>query len=541
MGMPLVWVVAVGCVLLEVALGRGYRGVASTPALIWVGTELPGLAVLVGALTLAWRRRLGGAGLLGLQVVLGAALALATSPPQFFALLVLVPGLAYLGRPAKVPELVESAAADMARAAEKLETVCGWTERLVLADSVEATVAELAREIRPCQAARVLREGEDWPELARQAWQHGRSSHRERAVALPLGREGVLFLGGGDFNATDLSQLELLAPVAARALQAARGKARIRQRVELMQGLLEGVHALLATSSLEEALQRAVPHTSGMVVRRGEVLRRWGPRPAQVPSVAVVTEGSLEDGMLAAPLLGAESSEGAILLFRTERFERAQLTAVTVLGSLAALTLANEEQTAQLAETGKLAAVGQLAAGVAHEINNPLMAIAMDAELLATLPEGAGRQEVLESVRAAVERCRQITARFLSYARGGAGERGPLELCPGARVLARAAELEQIVEILTDNGRRAGGEVRVERFAEGQRGVVEVRDTGSGIDPAVQGRIFEPFFTTREVGQGMGLGLFLAYTMARSLQGTLELRSSRPGETVFRLSLPLLE
>ncbi len=609
--------VALGALALEAFLPPG----TAAAALLWVASQNPGLAALALTAGTAlkkqpppWKllaallanRWLPGPGALlypllertpqaACQSLLSWALTRATDPLLSLVLLLASLTTAIQTRP-KPPLQIEQARQELSKAAGKLDSTSAWTTRLLQGQDrggVAEIVLSIALEQQPCRSAALFMPDEEGrlvplayrspyrqrletaavlgrtEPVVQEAWERGKPQHRESptggseriflherpVVALPLGKAGVLYLGApeGDFG---LDRLAQLAPLAADALEAAveqeRARARgerLEERVNLMSRLLEGMRALASTLDeetllryLEAAAFRLVPHRGGSLTRQGNVLRRWGD-PGEGPTLAADLD---------------ESGDTLVLVGTpNQTFLRDHQTALTLLASMAGLSLQNASHHRQLLLTGKMAAVGQLAAGVAHEINNPLMAISTDAEMLAVTDQPEMRQELLEAIRLTVGRARQITGQLLSFARGGAGERQPLKLAPlldglSARfpvelsfedltVIARPEEVQQILVNLLQNAVLAvegQPEPRIQLTvrAEGSSVRVDVSDNGCGIPAENQARIFEPFFTTRDVGAGTGMGLFLAYTMARSLGGTLELVGSNP--TQFCLKLP---
>jgi ligand-binding sensor domain-containing protein/signal transduction histidine kinase/CheY-like chemotaxis protein len=240
---------------------------------------------------------------------------------------------------------------------------------------------------------------------------------------------------------------------------------------------------------------------------------------------------------------------------------------------------------AQLVQAGKMAAVGTLAAGVGHEINNPLAYIVSNLEFasaeLAALarraqesPEGLGQRlrdmdQALRDALHGADRVRRIVRDLKTFSRGDEEARGPVDLhavldsaakLAGTELRARArvvkdygqvpwvegneARLAQVFLNLLINaaqalpeGRAEQHEVRLVTRLAGERVVAEVHDTGSGIPPEVLGRIFDPFFTTKPVGVGTGLGLALCHAFLTGMGGEIGVES-RPGRTVFRVTLP---
>ncbi|MDQ1522668.1 MAG: two-component system, NtrC family, sensor kinase, partial [Pyrinomonadaceae bacterium] len=241
---------------------------------------------------------------------------------------------------------------------------------------------------------------------------------------------------------------------------------------------------------------------------------------------------------------------------------------------------ARVEANRAVARTEKLAAVGRLAAGVVHEINNPLATIAACAEALETrVVEGAFGQsaevedlrEYLSLIRSEAFRCKTITNGLLDFSRNRAGQHAPVELGEVLEAAARllrhqkrsrnveievdapadvaavagdAGQLQQAVIILAENAIDAmpqGGTLHLRARNEGAAGVrVEVCDTGIGIPQENLARIFDPFFTTKEVGQGTGLGLAVCYGIVTEHGGRVAVDSVVGRGTTFTLVLPSL-
>jgi ligand-binding sensor domain-containing protein/signal transduction histidine kinase/CheY-like chemotaxis protein len=242
------------------------------------------------------------------------------------------------------------------------------------------------------------------------------------------------------------------------------------------------------------------------------------------------------------------------------------------------------EAQSQLVQAGKMAAVGTLAAGVGHEINNPLAYIVSNLEyaslevgaLVRELPPAQSGERLKDMDRAlrealhGAERVRRIVQDLKTFSRGDEEARGPVnlqavlesaaklagnELRPRARLVKDFGEiplvegnesrLAQVFLNLIINsaqalpeGRASDNEVRLVTRREGADKVVaEVRDTGCGIPQDVLGRIFEPFFTTKPVGVGTGLGLALCHRFITSMGGEIGVESTPGQGTVVRVTL----
>jgi PAS domain S-box-containing protein len=239
-------------------------------------------------------------------------------------------------------------------------------------------------------------------------------------------------------------------------------------------------------------------------------------------------------------------------------------------------TLAEVQE--QLARSRRLATIGQLAAGVAHEINNPLAAITTCAEAtlrdLRTEPEttrlAAERQwdYYLEEIVRQALRCKQITRGLLDLSRQKRARRESVELNGLVRQAAQIFEqrgrergisvgvefdpavgevatdeamVRQVLDNLLANALDAvadGGSISVSTLLDGERVRVEVKDDGPGIPPETLVRVFDPFFTTKDPGRGAGLGLAISLTLAEAMGGALTVESMLGKGSCFRLWLP---
>ena len=237
------------------------------------------------------------------------------------------------------------------------------------------------------------------------------------------------------------------------------------------------------------------------------------------------------------------------------------------------------DRSRQLVRSERLASVGYLAAGVAHEINNPLASIAFCAEALeARLRQAAGRidvpeqREVFERYLHLIQeesfRCKGITEKLLAFSRGGEKTRENtdisrlaqsvldgaqhLPVCRDKRMVLEAPspvtawanpeEIKQVVLNLVVNALEsmdAGGTLTVKVKQEGDQAMIEVEDTGVGMDRATLENIFEPFFTKNRTGSGTGLGLTISHRIIQQHGGEIEAYSSGQGSgSTFTVRLP---
>ncbi|MBA3821453.1 MAG: GAF domain-containing protein, partial [Deltaproteobacteria bacterium] len=233
---------------------------------------------------------------------------------------------------------------------------------------------------------------------------------------------------------------------------------------------------------------------------------------------------------------------------------------------------------ARLLVADRMASIGTLAAGVAHEINNPLAYIIANVDFaLEQLVPGAGSNEIAEALAEAREgavRVRTIVRDLRAFSRSDDEARGPVELRrviessinmawneirhrarlvkdfgPTAAVLANEARLGQVVLNVLVNAAQAipegaaeDNEIRiVTGIDERGRAFIEVRDTGPGIPKEHRSRVFDPFFTTKQIGLGTGLGLSICHTIVSSLGGEIAIGDAPGRGCIVRVSLPSVQ
>jgi two-component system NtrC family sensor kinase len=231
-----------------------------------------------------------------------------------------------------------------------------------------------------------------------------------------------------------------------------------------------------------------------------------------------------------------------------------------------------EAAQAQLVHSEKIASLGRMSAGVAHEINNPLAGILIYAELLQRdLAADAAHRENIEVIISQTMRCQQIVRRLLDFSRQSLGEQklfdanGILQRCVELishqaffhnitviqqldpflpQIVGDPGQLQQVFTNLLLNAADAmngQGQITVASQPTPQRDgiMLTFTDTGGGIDPEIRDKIFEPFFTTKPPGKGTGLGLSIVYGVIQRHGGTITADSSPGGGTTFTIHLPL--
>ncbi len=237
-----------------------------------------------------------------------------------------------------------------------------------------------------------------------------------------------------------------------------------------------------------------------------------------------------------------------------------------------------EMMSEQIIEAGKLASIGELAAGIAHEINNPVAIMVEEAgwiedllqeEDLKDSPNLEEFRRALKQINTQGKRCKEITSKLLTFARKSeptvyqvrlndlikeivaiseqrarySNVKIETRLAPDLPVLnISPSEFQQVLLNLINNSLDAmdkdGGRIEITSRVDGRYVVVDVTDTGHGIPKANLARIFDPFFTTKPAGKGTGLGLFVCYGIVRKMGGEIRVNSAVGVGTTFHIRIP---
>jgi signal transduction histidine kinase len=308
-----------------------------------------------------------------------------------------------------------------------------------------------------------------------------------------------------------------------------------------------------------KALEVYVPlHVQGDAHARGvlEIYESYAPVEATVRSFLVPFAG-----LLLLALLGMWAALFPLVRSMARSLERSRLARHAAERSL-------EETSEQLRQSQKMDAIGRLAGGVAHDFNNLLLAINGYAEFLSDSLTDERLKGFANEIRSAGERAAALTHQLLAFSRRqvlqprilnlndavheielmlrrliGADITIEFDLDPHlCNVEADPSQIGQVLLNLTVNARDAvggSGSLTVSTRNDGEHVLLEVADTGEGMDEETRGRIFEPFFTTKEVGAGTGLGLSTVYGIVAQSGGEIVLDTELGVGSTFTVFLPL--
>jgi PAS domain S-box-containing protein len=406
------------------------------------------------------------------------------------------------------------------------------------------------------------------------------TSNEATIAVIALGRRAH----GEPLSSEDMTLLGAVAAQAATALENARlydqlsGKANEIERLrQFSDSVVESLTDGLIVVDLDDRVRRwnrSIEAVSG--VDRVEALGRRLDTLFSRPFLEAL-QGARRESPAGATLfrvpLDAERAAGkrerlvnvAVSPFYTD--EQVQAGWIIVLEDIT--ERANLEEQLRLSE--KMAAIGLLAAGVAHEVNTPLTGISSFTQmLLDTADPEDPKTQLLEKIERQTFRAAKIVNSLLNLARPSGGETGPVDLNTTigdvvallehqfrmshiqvrrdlwpAPIVVRGVEykLQQVFLNLLLNARDAlpkGGWISVRSAIEGRDAVIELADTGVGIPSEHIARIYDPFFTTKSEGRGTGLGLSVTYGIVQEHGGTLTCESQVDQGTRFRLVLPVM-
>jgi two-component system NtrC family sensor kinase len=214
----------------------------------------------------------------------------------------------------------------------------------------------------------------------------------------------------------------------------------------------------------------------------------------------------------------------------------------------------------------KMASLGQLTAGIAHEINNPLGGLLNCVKTMQEEPENLElHKRYIPLLESGLRRIEHIMRQLLNFGRKAPLTFSKVDIDGIIRECFELLEyklknitlvqdlnlteiycidVEALRQIIVNTALNAiqampdGGTLTVSTKRTQTRIIITVQDTGTGIEPAIIGKIFDPFFTTKEVGEGTGLGLAVTYSLVEQMDGTIDVQSEPGKGTIFTISLP---
>jgi two-component system NtrC family sensor kinase len=394
-----------------------------------------------------------------------------------------------------------------------------------------------------------------------------------RSQGVTMGALAVADRQGGPFTTEDLWLLSTVATNASVVLANGRLYEIVRRSKEdwetAFNALTEGI-AVVGPGELILRANRALASLVGLP-EADLVGRRF--------TESLVGSSEPVTGLIAAAQQGERTPPLVVRLDGTGRVLR--VTAAPFAERAGRVVLLVEDVTeqrmmeAQLIQNDKMASIGQLVSGVAHELNNPLTSIAGLTELLLEreLPPDFPREH-LRVIHDQAERAGRIVRNLLTFARKGVVEKAPVDLndvaarsaqlivyelqlhgieleqalCPApVVVLGDRHELQQVLLNLITNAVQAVSQlpagrsrrITIATTPDDGQAVLRVRDTGPGVPPQHASALFTPFFTTKAAGQGTGLGLSLSYGLVKAHGGELSYEPPAEGGAEFRVVLPL--
>ncbi|OLC72763.1 MAG: hypothetical protein AUH78_15435 [Gemmatimonadetes bacterium 13_1_40CM_4_69_8] len=393
-----------------------------------------------------------------------------------------------------------------------------------------------------------------------------------RAHGVVVGSLVVAEPRGGVFHANDIRLLSTIATHAAVVLANARFFEMVRRAKEQWETAFDALSEGMAVVDEEGRVRRANRALAAMLGRPviDVIGQHLSHALGQAPALQELLEATRR-GERSTPVVARSAPLG-----RTMRVAAARMPTPTAEQSLVVLVEDVTDQQSlesQLIQSEKLAAVGQLVSGVAHELNNPLTSIAGLAEFLLEQRElGPNDRGHLRVIHEQAERAGRIVRDLLTFARKSTTERADVDLNDVVRrtltllsydlrledvetrqdlapalpeILGDRHALQQVVlNLLTNAGHAVAGNpagqpriIQVRTWFDGQVHL-RVTDNGPGIPDAAVSQLFTPFFTTKEPGQGTGLGLSISYSIIHAHGGHIVLERPQEGGAAFHLDLP---
>lgn len=351
-----------------------------------------------------------------------------------------------------------------------------------------------------------------------------------------------------------------------------RAEERIKENERFLEAVFEGIQdgisvldKKLTIARVNRAMERLYPHSRPLAGKKCFHAYHGHDQPCGTcPTLRALATRTPQ--MNEIPLTGPAGTEGWLEVYAFPRYDEEGNPTHVIEYVRDVSERKRMEQ--YVLRTERLAAMGRLAAALAHEVNNPLQGIGSSLELALDFPlEEAEREEYLQTVRQEIERLMHLTSRVLDFARPPQVERRPTCAAEVVRhaltlagkqlqhrhiqvdvdlpadlppVLASADHLAQVFLNLIINAIDAmpgGGKLSVVAGLAGDRIEVSFADSGPGIAPEVLATIFEPFYTTKQ--NGTGLGLSISHSIIQQHNGTITARNAAGGGAVFTVCLPL--
>lgn len=384
----------------------------------------------------------------------------------------------------------------------------------------------------------------------------------------------------GEYAETDVSLFEALAAQAAVALENTRLYQRVKSSETRFRELLRAIERMEGHNVVVTDLEGVVTYAAGTEATHGYAPEEILGRPVAVLGENVEGAEQIADSFVRATALErpftevvqATRKDGTnfpIMVSASPYFDaKGTLIGVVTIGRDLTEQVENQRR---LLQSARLASLGELIAGVAHEINNPLTIIKNTAALLEADTDGTVAEDA-RVIQESTDRAVKIVRNLLHFARQAPPERAATELNQVVervvrfrqgglavnnvsvelrlmedlpQIVADASQLEQVLLNLVNNaeqsmvGHRGGGRIAVSTAAA--RGMVRltVEDTGPGIPRDVLPRIFDPFFTTRDVGEGTGLGLAVSHGIVSEHKGVIWAESEPGRGAKFIVELPI--